>query len=70
MASIKTLLTARLVSLFLSFAFTICVVGLSGKSLSNLHHDRELAVSIHHDATSAGSPRYPRRGDRQRRRLS
>ncbi len=31
MASIKTLLTARLVSLFLSFAFTICVVGLSGK---------------------------------------
>jgi hypothetical protein len=46
MASIKTLLTARLVSLFLSFAFTICVVGLSGKSLSNLHHDRELASKL------------------------
>lgn len=31
MVSLKALLCARLVSLFLSFAFTICVVGLAGK---------------------------------------
>lgn len=31
MVNLKALLGARLVSLFLSFAFTIAVVGLSGK---------------------------------------
>lgn len=34
MANLKGLLTARLVSLFLSFAFTICVVALSAKCTS------------------------------------
>ncbi|BEI84439.1 hypothetical protein CcaverHIS002_0410430 [Cutaneotrichosporon cavernicola] len=46
MAYLKTLLAARLVSLFFSAAFTLCVVGLSGKSLSNLHHDRQLASKL------------------------
>ncbi|CAK9780232.1 hypothetical protein CC85DRAFT_326289 [Cutaneotrichosporon oleaginosum] len=46
MVNLKTLLAARLVSLFLSAAFTLCVVGLSGKSLSNLHHDRQLASKL------------------------
>ncbi|GMK56843.1 hypothetical protein CspeluHIS016_0306830 [Cutaneotrichosporon spelunceum] len=46
MAYLKSLLTARLVSLFLSAAFTICVVSLAGKALSDLNHDRELAAKL------------------------
>lgn len=60
MAYLKALLTARLVSLFGSLAFTLAVVGLSGKGESNIRHWRRTISPV-----SAGAD--DRAGGREQR---